>query len=56
MQLSEAGVEWGGWDLKKEGQKVQTFSYKINTKDVMYKMTIVNTAVGYVKIEFFFSL
>ena len=35
-----------GSDLKEDSQKVQTFSYKISTRDVVYNMmTIVNAAV-----------
>ena len=39
--------EWeGGGEIRKGGQKVQTSSYKINTRDVMYNMkAIVNPAV-----------
>ena len=34
--------------MEEGGQKVQAFSNKmINTRDVMYNMTTVNTVVGY---------
>ena len=34
--------------MEEGGQKVQTFGNKIiNTRDIMYNMTTVNTVVGY---------
>ena len=37
-------------EQKEAGQKVQTSSYKISTKHVMYnKITIGNTAIQYIK-------
>ena len=43
--------EWkGGGEIRKGGQKVQTSSYKINTRDVTYNMkAIVNPAMRYRK-------
>ena len=48
MSLSEVG----GWEegkLDEGGRKLQTPSYKINTRDVMYNMiNIINTAICYI--------
>ena len=43
------GRGWGKGELDEGGQKVQTCSYEINTRDVMYNMiNIINTAVCYI--------
>ena len=43
-RLPEAGV--GGGEMREAGRKIQTFSYEINHRDVMYSLeAIVNNTV-----------
>ena len=41
------GEEQGKEELNKGGQKIQTSSCKISTRDVMYMKTTVNTAIWF---------
>lgn len=42
---------WHEGEMEQDGQKVQTSSYKVNlnTEDVIYMMTIANTAKWFVR-------
>ena len=45
------GKWWGQGELNEDGQRVQTFNYKISTNNVMYTMTNIITTPTYIIYE-----